>query len=254
MRYRGSKVMRFREGICINCKHEIQIDTTKITSTCPFCGMSYDVIKTIDNKERLLEEKKHAELKFKESGKKGIKTEETKDTNGSVVILKWIFTTVIAILVGGFMVMALYPKQDDNSTVNTINIVESTISENITGKVDIDDKEKKEMDVVEPIDGKHIEKKSEKLDTTESQQSDDVFESGEKTTISNIADNEMMLLLGKILQILRFIVCFNLGIGFIRLIIGIVNEDIEGVSGATHFLILSAFMLLCISVISPFIT
>lgn len=252
MRYRGSKVMRFRVGICINCKHEIQIDTTKITSTCPFCGMSYDVIKTIDNKERLLEEKKHAELKFKESGKKGIKTEETKDTNGSVVILKWIFTTVIAILVGGFMVMALYPKQDDNSTVNTINIVESTISENITGKVDIDDKEKKEMDVVEPIDGKHIEKKSKKLDTTESQQSDDVFESGEKTTISNIVDNKM-LLLGKILQILKFTIFINFVIGMIRIIIGIINEDIEGISGAIRFLILSASMLLFISVIVPLI-
>lgn len=253
MIYRGSKIMRFREGICINCKHELQIDTNKITSTCPFCGMNYDVIKTIGSKERLLEEKKHAELKFKESGKEGIKAEETKDANESVEILKWFFAIVIAILVGGYMVMALYPKQDDNSMVNPINIVESTISENITENIDIDDKEKKEMDVVEPIDGKHIEKKSKKLDTTESQQSDDVFESGEKTTISNIADNEMMSLLSRILPMLKFIACFNLGIGFIRLIIGIVNEDIEGVSGATHFLILSTFMLLCISVIVPFI-
>lgn len=249
MIYRGSKIMRFREGICINCKHELQIDTNKITSTCPFCGMNYDVIKTIGSKEQLLEEKKHTELKFKESGKEGIKAEETKDTNKSAVILKWIFATVIAILVGGYMVMALYPRQDDNSIV-----VESTISENITGNIDIDDKEKKEMDVVEPIDGKHKEKKSKKLDTTESQQSNDVFESGEKTTISNIADNEMTLLLGRILSMLKFIAFFNLGIGFIRLMIGIVNEDIEGVSRSTHFLILSTFMLLFISVIVPFIT
>jgi len=248
MRYRGSKIMRFREGICINCKHELQIDTNKITSTCPFCGMNYDVIKTIDNKEQLLEEKKHAELKFKESGKKGIKTEEIKDTNGSAVILKWIFAIIIAIIIGGYILMVLYPKQDDNSTVNPVNSVESSISENIAGKVDIGDKEKKEMDVVEPIDGKHIEKKSKNLDTidtTESQQSADVFESGEKATISNIVDNEMMLLLGKILPILKFIAFFNLVIGLIRIIIGILNGNIEGVSGVSIFLmIIIAFILL----------
>ncbi|RHB42122.1 hypothetical protein DW886_16430 [Enterocloster aldenensis] len=228
--------MRFREGICINCKHELQIDTNKITSTCPFCGMSYDVIKTIDGKNQLLEEKKYDEL-----------------NELCTVILKGIFATIIAIIIGSYMVMALSPKQDDNSTEKPTNIVESTISENIAGKVDIGDKEKKEMDVVEPIDGKHIEK-SKKLDTTESQQSADVFESGEKTTISNIADNEMMLLLGRILSMLKFIAFFNLGFGLIRLIIGIVNEDIEGVSGASLFLILNAFMLLCVSVITPFIT
>lgn len=64
----------------------------------------------------------------------------------------------------------------------------------------------------------------------------------------------MMLLLGRILSMLKFIAFFNLGFGLIRLIIGIVNEDIEGVSGASLFLILNAFMLLCVSVITPFIT
>lgn len=64
----------------------------------------------------------------------------------------------------------------------------------------------------------------------------------------------MMLLLGRILSMLKFIAFFNLGFGLIRLIIGIVNEDIEGVSGASLFLILNAFMLLCLLVITPFIT
>lgn len=227
MRYRGNKTMRFREGICINCKHELQIDTNKTTSTCPFCGIHYDVIKTIDSKERLLEEKKYDELKFKESENEGIKTEEVKE---SAAILKWIFAAIIAILIGGYTIMALYPKQADNSTENPTNIVESTISESIAEKVNTDDKDKKEMEVIEPIDNKL----------------------GENPTVSNIVDNKM-LLLGKILQILKFTIFINFVIGMIRIIIGIINEDIEGISGAIRFLILSASMLLFISVIVPLI-
>ena len=154
------------------------------------------------------------------------------------------------------MVMALYPKQDDNSTVNPINIVESTISENATGEVNTD-KDKKEMDVVDSRNSEHIEKKvPEELDkepVMESQEPNGDFELGENPTVSNIADNEMTLLLDKVLQMLKIILFFNLGIGLIRFIIGIVNEDIEGLSGAISFLILSTFTLLFISVVVPFI-
>jgi len=48
--------MRFVNGICLECKHEIQIDTNKITATCPFCVSLYIVEETINQKDNLLYE------------------------------------------------------------------------------------------------------------------------------------------------------------------------------------------------------
>ena len=48
--------MRFVNGICLECKHEIQIDTNKITATCPFCGSLYNVEETINQKDNVLSE------------------------------------------------------------------------------------------------------------------------------------------------------------------------------------------------------
>lgn len=48
--------MRFVNGICLECKHEIQIDTNKITATCPFCVSLYNVEETINQKDNLLYE------------------------------------------------------------------------------------------------------------------------------------------------------------------------------------------------------
>lgn len=48
--------MRFVNGICLECKHELQIDTTKITATCPFCGSLYDVEETINKRDNILSE------------------------------------------------------------------------------------------------------------------------------------------------------------------------------------------------------
>ncbi|MFR2451703.1 MAG: PDZ domain-containing protein [Clostridia bacterium] len=50
--------MRFVNGICLECKHELQIDTTKITATCPFCGSLYDVEETIKKRDNVLSELK----------------------------------------------------------------------------------------------------------------------------------------------------------------------------------------------------
>lgn len=48
--------MRFTDGFCLECKNELQIDTTKKTATCPFCGASYDVDEAIKQKDNILSE------------------------------------------------------------------------------------------------------------------------------------------------------------------------------------------------------
>lgn len=48
--------MRFTDGFCLECKNELQIDTTKKLATCPFCGASYDVDEAIKQKDNILSE------------------------------------------------------------------------------------------------------------------------------------------------------------------------------------------------------
>ena len=52
--------MRFSNGFCLECKHELQIDTTKKTATCPFCGNLYNVEAAITQKDRIVHEIKES--------------------------------------------------------------------------------------------------------------------------------------------------------------------------------------------------
>lgn len=50
--------MKFKKGICPNCKEELQINEKRKLTTCPFCGMEYNVKETLILKDGLIEEKK----------------------------------------------------------------------------------------------------------------------------------------------------------------------------------------------------
>lgn len=103
--------MRFINGICLNCKHELQIDTNKATATCPFCGALYDVQETISQKDLILSELNENKIreKFNKKIKKGITIKAQEDKQLCILASKGLIGYIILIKISTI----------DNQTLNT---------------------------------------------------------------------------------------------------------------------------------------
>ena len=244
MIYRGSQIMRFHEGICINCKHELQLDTTKKTSTCPFCGVNYDVVKTINNKETLLEEKRQLELNESKNKKIENKTDNTDDIKGPPFII-FIVIAMVALGVMCLMLHFLYPEQHENfqNSTNTEAVIDEETMDEIDSVTD-----KNEQDAIEPSGDQLVKEELGAEDDEsmmETQLSNEDFKLGENTM-----NRETRLLLDRIISIMKVMFSINLFIGLIRLILARLHDDFESASCATGFMILSVFLLMISSAIT----
>lgn len=246
--------MRFKEGICPNCKHELQIDSNKITSTCPFCGMNYDVPRTISSKDVLLQQKLQQEEKKKNEKKKSVEiiSKHKNDVNKSSD--RFIFIAIIASIIGCCLILAfVYPKQEGNDIPKQSDNVESTIAESISDKnvvhIDITETESN-INISEATNKETVSNEKTQENTSQkSSLSNKDLKSGENLTYISTIKKQVTSLIIALLSIMRYVILFGVFIGFFQLVMSMVHENSEGVSYAICFMLIMAVIQIVISII-----
>lgn len=239
--------MKFKKGICPNCKEELQINEKRKLATCPFCGTEYNVRKTLILKDELIEEK-NAEKKAKsekskidnEQNEPAIKYYEVLSINKNFIVA--IFGAIsIALLI--LALIFLYPAQTTDEVTEQIT-KETTVSTNILTEESEKHSEQEETGVTLQImddDGNIIE---EWTSTDTPHKINGKLEAGSQYTLhaedmpegyyysdSGLFEfsRSMIDFLRPILQIISMIMTI---LSLIRFVVSIVTEKVENCSSS----------------------
>jgi hypothetical protein len=238
--------VRFEEGYCPCCKHELQMDTTQNMLTCPFCGTYYNVEnalfdKAIIYKEKIKEEAETEKIKHEEQ-------ELLKNFKGNVKIL--IF------YVGLLMVFLFFMWKIGMNEINeTSIIVETEVGTESNKSIDEVTVEKESLDG-ETLPGSKIQiKDNDKIidEWTSNSESEislgnintpEGYELVETDANEQSEITEMITFMISVsIQIMSIMGCISLSYSTLGLIIAFRNEDQEAKSRSLMTIITSVLLL-----------